>query len=60
MIRLRLTHNQLAARIGMVRELVTRLLIRLPDQGLIVHDGKNILIPDLKIIAAYAEAETAG
>jgi CRP/FNR family transcriptional regulator len=60
MIKLRLTHNQLAARIGTVREVVTRMLIRLQDQGLIVHDGKNILIPDLKIIAAFAEAENAG
>jgi CRP/FNR family transcriptional regulator len=59
MIKLHLTHNQLAARIGTVREVVTRMLIRLQDQGLIVHDGKDILIPDLKVVAAYAEAENA-
>ena len=55
-IKMRLTHNQLAARIGTVREVVTRSLIRLNEQGLIVHEGKRILIPDLKAFAAYAEA----
>lgn len=56
-IKLRLTHNQLAARIGTVREVVTRMMNRLQDQGLIVHEGKDILIPDLKAVAAYAEAD---
>lgn len=56
-IKLLLTHNQLAARIGTVREVVTRTLIRLQEQGLIVHEGKNILIPDMNIVAAYAETE---
>jgi len=56
-VKLPLTHNQLAARIGTVREVVTRMLIRLQDQGLIVHEGKNILIPDVNAIAAYAEAD---
>lgn len=56
-IKLRLTHNQIAARIGTVREVVTRSLIRLQEQRLIVHDGKDILIPDVKAIAAYAEAD---
>lgn len=55
-IKLRLTHNQLAARIGTVREVVTRTLIRLQEQELIVHDGKNILIPNLNAVAAYAES----
>jgi CRP/FNR family transcriptional regulator len=56
-VRLRLTHNQLAARIGTVREVVTRSLIGLQEQGLIIYEGKDILIPDVKIVAAYAEAE---
>jgi len=56
-IKLGLTHNQLAARIGTVREVVTRMLVRLQDQGLIDHEGKNILIPDLKKIEAYAQSE---
>lgn len=51
-----LTHNQLAARIGTVREVVTRTLLRLQDQGLIVHDEKHFLIPDTTALALYAEA----
>jgi len=57
LIKLDLTHNQLAARIGTVREVVTRTLIRLQEQRLMIHKGKNILIPDLKAIAAYAETD---
>ena len=56
-ITVRLTHNQLAARIGTVREVVTRMLIRLQGQGLIIHQGKNVLIPDMKILATYAEMD---
>jgi len=59
-IRLGLTHNQFAARIGTVREVVTRMLIRLQEHGLIVHEGKDILIPDMKILAAYAETDNSG
>lgn len=55
-IKLRATHSQLASRIGTVREVVTRTLVRLQEQGLILHEGKNILIPDMNIVAAYAEA----
>lgn len=50
-----LTHNQLASRIGTVREVVSRALTRLHEEGLIIHEGKNILIPDLAMIAAYSE-----
>lgn len=58
-VKLHLTHNQLAARIGTVREVVTRMLIRLQELRLIVHEGKDILIPDMKMLAAYAETEHA-
>lgn len=53
-IKLELTHNQLAARIGTVREVVTRTLLRLSEDGLIFHSGKDILIPDLNVLSAYA------
>ncbi len=56
-VRLKLTHNQLASRIGTVREVVTRMLTRLEEQGLIVYEGKEILITDLGIIASYAAIE---
>ena len=54
---LNLTHNQLASRIGSVREVVTRMLTRLQEQGLIIYQGKEILIPDLSALSAYAEIE---
>ncbi len=56
-VKLKLTHNQLSARIGTVREVVTRMLIRLQEQGLIVHDGKDILVPDMKVLSAYAKTD---
>lgn len=56
-IKLYQTHNQLASRIGTVREVVTRTMFRLQEQGLILHEGKDVLIPDLKAIASYADAK---
>ena len=52
-----LTHNQLAARIGTVREVVTRVLFRLQQQGLISVSGKKVLIPDVGALSDYAESE---
>lgn len=58
-ITLGLTHNQLAARIGTVREVVTRTLTRLQDQKVIVHEGRSILVPNMRALASYAEAGSA-
>lgn len=55
-VTLGLTHNQLAARIGTVREVVTRTLQRLQNQGLIIHVDKNFIIPDTTALAIYSEA----
>lgn len=55
-IKQKLTHNQLAARIGTVREVVTRVLLRLQSQGLVVVKGKEILIPDFAKLAEYADS----
>lgn len=52
-----LTHNQLAARIGTVREVVTRSLQRLQEQGLIVQAEKTFLVPDTAALAIYAEVQ---
>lgn len=52
-ITLDLTHNQLAARIGTVREVVSRSLLRLQSQGLIAVKGKKIVISDLAGLRAY-------
>jgi CRP/FNR family transcriptional regulator len=52
--RQQLTHNQLAARIGTVREVVTRVMFRLQEQGLIEAKGKVITIPDTGALGRYA------
>ena len=49
-----LTHNQLAARIGTVREVVSRVMFRLQEQGLIIAKDKMITIPDIEALGAYA------
>lgn len=54
---LKLTHNQLAARVGTVREVVTRAINRLQTQGLVETDGKKVTIPDPPALSAYAESE---
>ena len=56
-IKQKLTHKQLAARIGTVREVITRVFYRLQNQGLIVVDGKEIFIPNLATLSAYADSE---
>jgi CRP/FNR family transcriptional regulator len=55
--RQKLTHNQLAARIGTVREVVTRVLYRLQNQGLVIVEGKDVIVPKLDALAAYADSE---
>ncbi len=55
--RLPITHNQLAARIGTVREVVTRSLFRLQSKGLIHTDRKNIEIPDIKILRDFTSID---
>ncbi|MEO8042669.1 MAG: Crp/Fnr family transcriptional regulator, partial [Acidobacteriota bacterium] len=52
--RQQLTHNQLAARIGTVREVVSRVMFRLQEQGLIAAKGKIITIPDTAALGRYA------
>jgi CRP-like cAMP-binding protein len=50
---LALTHQQIAARIGSVREVVSRALARLQQGGLIQMDGRRITIPDEKALHDY-------
>jgi CRP-like cAMP-binding protein len=52
-----LTHNQLAARIGTVREVVSRVMFRLQEQGLITTKGRVITIPDRRALERYAGRE---
>lgn len=53
----KLTHNQLAARIGTVREVITRSLLRLQNQKLIIINGKDVCVPDPRLLASYADSE---
>jgi CRP-like cAMP-binding protein len=50
---LALTHQQIAARIGSVREVVSRALARLQQGGLIQMHGRRISIPDEKALRDY-------
>lgn len=49
-----LTNQQIAARIGSVREVVSRALSRLQQNGLIVIDGRHITICDEQALEVFA------
>jgi CRP-like cAMP-binding protein len=49
------TNQQIAARIGSVREVVSRAFTRLQHEGLIVVDGRHLLIPDVAALEAFAD-----
>ena len=50
-----LTNQQIAARIGSVREVVSRALARLQQNGLIEIDGRRIVISDEKAMTVFAQ-----
>jgi CRP/FNR family transcriptional regulator len=51
-----LTHQQLASRIGTVREVVSRALSRLQQGGYLRLEGRRLTILDEKTFSGYAEA----
>ncbi|HWP44948.1 MAG TPA: Crp/Fnr family transcriptional regulator, partial [Blastocatellia bacterium] len=53
-VELALTNQQIAARIGSVREVVSRAFARLQQNGLIKVEGRRITIPDQESLKAYA------
>ncbi|MGH9602863.1 MAG: Crp/Fnr family transcriptional regulator [Terriglobales bacterium] len=53
---LSINNQEIAARIGTVRELVSRNLSRLQDDGLIHIDGRTVTVPDLKALEAELKA----
>lgn len=53
----KLTHNQLAARVGTVREVITRAFIRLQSQGLIIVEGKEVIVPNAALLASFADTQ---
>jgi CRP/FNR family transcriptional regulator len=54
-INLTQTNQQIAARIGSVREVVSRAFTRLQHEGLIVVDGRYLLIPDEAALKGFAD-----
>jgi CRP-like cAMP-binding protein len=48
------TNQQIASRIGSVREVVSRAFTRLQHQGLIVVEGRRVTIPDLAALESFA------
>jgi CRP/FNR family transcriptional regulator len=54
-VTLALTNQQIAARIGSVREVVSRALSRLQQNGLILVDGRRITICDEEALEVFAE-----
>jgi CRP/FNR family cyclic AMP-dependent transcriptional regulator len=55
--RITLTHQELASRLGTVREVVSRNLARFRVQGHIRIEGRDIIIADPQALRAEAEAE---
>lgn len=49
------TNQQIAARIGSVREVVSRAFARLQQEGLIVVKGRQLVIPDEAALEAFAD-----
>jgi CRP-like cAMP-binding protein len=52
-----LTHQQVATRIGSVREVVSRAFSRLQQAGLLRVEGKKIIIPDARRFSDYVAGE---
>ena len=50
------SHQELAAQIGTVRELVSRNLSRLQAEGLVKVEGRTVVVRDLKLLEAELEA----
>lgn len=56
-VHLTLTNQQVAARIGTVREVVSRALARLEQDGLIQIKGRLLIIPDENALAEFADQQ---
>jgi CRP-like cAMP-binding protein len=55
-VELALSRDQLATRVGSVREVVSRAMARLDEEGLIHIQGRRVLIPDVQRLAEYSGA----
>jgi CRP-like cAMP-binding protein len=54
-INLTQTNQQIAARIGSVREVISRAFTRLQHEGLIAVEGRHLTIPDEAALEAFAD-----
>jgi CRP/FNR family transcriptional regulator len=56
-VTLTVTNQQIAARVGSVREVVSRALTRLQQDGLVALKGRRLSIPNEEALSAYAGEE---
>ena len=49
------TNQQIAARVGSVREVVSRALSRLQHDGLIVLEDRKVTLPDIEALSSFAD-----
>jgi CRP-like cAMP-binding protein len=49
-----MNNGQIAARVGSVREVVSRALARLQQDGLILLENRRVTIPDEGLLASYS------
>ncbi|HZI19919.1 MAG TPA: Crp/Fnr family transcriptional regulator [Pyrinomonadaceae bacterium] len=56
-VRLAQTNQQIAARVGSVREVVSRAMTRLQHDGLVRLEGRDLTVPDERALAAFAGEE---
>lgn len=49
------TNQQIAARVGSVREVISRTLSRLQQDGLIVLEDRKLTIPDINALSSFAD-----
>ena len=49
------TNQQIAARVGSVREVISRALSRLQHDGLIMLDDRKLTIPDIEALSSFAD-----
>ncbi len=54
-INLSQTNQQIASRIGSVREVISRAFTRLQHERLIIVDGRHLIIPDEAALEAFAD-----
>lgn len=49
------TNQQIAARVGSVREVISRALSRLQHEGLIILEDRKLTIPDIEALSSFAD-----